>query len=213
MPTPSKTQPDETYGAFGTVEPFKAVARRFGLSPNTLRAWWVDKFGSEAFKARGKAIQSEAATLVCISRRVPSGHKKRCTKCGSKKILRLFVKKASSHDGRSCWCVKCWREYQRARDAHGANQKYRMNGRQWLDSLKTGPCVDCGGNFPPCVMDFDHVRGEKVANVSQMIRWSRERVLAEVAKCDLVCANCHRVRTHLTGRSRQTLGGRPRRAA
>ena len=46
------------------------------------------------------------------------------------------------------------------------------------------------------VMDFDHVRGEKVANVSSI--WSRkswEAVLEEVAKCEVVCANCHRLRT------------------
>jgi hypothetical protein len=47
-------------------------------------------------------------------------------------------------------------------------------------------------------MDFDHVRGEKVANVSVLVAGgaSRRRVLAEIAKCEVVCANCHRERTH-----------------
>jgi hypothetical protein len=46
-------------------------------------------------------------------------------------------------------------------------------------------------------MDFDHVSGKKENNVGTMVAhgWNRDRVLAEIAKCDLVCANCHRIRT------------------
>jgi len=47
--------------AFSTTEGFKAVAARLGVSPNTLRVWWVEEFGQEAFKARGKAIQAAGA--------------------------------------------------------------------------------------------------------------------------------------------------------
>jgi hypothetical protein len=63
---------------------------------------------------------------------------------------------------------------------------------------KNRPCADCGRSYPPYVMDFDHVRGEKVANVSVLVAGgaSRRRVLAEIAKCEVVCANCHRERTH-----------------
>jgi len=64
----------------------------------------------------------------------------------------------------------------------------------WLRPLKTQPCRDCGGVFPPEAMDFDHVRGVKNVGIAQMWSWGRDKVLAEVAKCDLVCANCHRVR-------------------
>lgn len=67
--------------------------------------------------------------------------------------------------------------------------------RAWMASLKTKPCTDCGGRFPSEAMDFDHVRGEKVKGVSAMWSWSRFRVEAELFKCDLVCANCHRLRT------------------
>lgn len=69
--------------------------------------------------------------------------------------------------------------------------------RAEIRRLKSEPCVDCGGKFPPCVMDFDHVRGEKCMNISAMSSTSTSlrKVLAEIAKCDLVCANCHRLRT------------------
>jgi hypothetical protein len=66
-----------------------------------------------------------------------------------------------------------------------------------LDQLRDVPCSDCGGRFPPCAMDFDHRDStSKVQGVTRMIaRASIERILAEVDKCDIVCANCHRVRT------------------
>jgi hypothetical protein len=41
-------------------------------------------------------------------------------------------------------------------------------------------------------MDFDHVRGEKLGNISRM---SLKQALAELWKCELVCATCHRERT------------------
>lgn len=62
--------------------------------------------------------------------------------------------------------------------------------------MKAGPCFDCGKCFPPECMDFDHVRGEKVGDVGQLfIAVSIEALIDEIEKCDLVCANCHRIRT------------------
>ncbi len=60
------------------------------------------------------------------------------------------------------------------------------------------PCADCGNFFPHYVMDFDHVRGEKEFNISSLIssRGTRKRIWDEIAKCDVVCANCHRIRTY-----------------
>ena len=61
---------------------------------------------------------------------------------------------------------------------------------------KDVPCADGGRNFPPHVMDFDHVEGEKASDVSQLVYTSTTRALREeVAKCEVVCANCHRDRT------------------
>jgi len=67
--------------------------------------------------------------------------------------------------------------------------------RTWLNELKSAPCLDCGKTFHSVAMDFDHVRDVKVLEISQMWSWGRDRVLAEIDKCELVCANCHRVRT------------------
>jgi hypothetical protein len=67
-----------------------------------------------------------------------------------------------------------------------------------LDQLRTVPCADCGGRFAQCLMDFDHRDPTtKVRIVTRMICGSTTRMLAEVAKCDIVCANCHRFRTFM----------------
>lgn len=66
-----------------------------------------------------------------------------------------------------------------------------------VDAIKDVPCMDCGNKFPSECMDFDHRNpSEKVAKVSLLLTYSLSRVLNEVEKCDIVCANCHRIRTN-----------------
>ena len=64
--------------------------------------------------------------------------------------------------------------------------------------MKEGkPCADCGRVYPFQIMQWDHKPGfEKIGDISSGF-WgkSRDEVLAEIAKCDLVCANCHAIRT------------------
>ena len=70
---------------------------------------------------------------------------------------------------------------------------------QYLRDLKTStPCVDCRISYPYYVMDFDHVRGVKHANVMELVSTlSKKRIDQEIAKCEIVCSNCHRIRTHM----------------
>lgn len=64
-----------------------------------------------------------------------------------------------------------------------------------IRSAKEQPCADCGVQYPYWVMQFDHVRGAKVANLSKC--WaSTGKILEEIGKCDIVCANCHANRTY-----------------
>jgi len=72
--------------------------------------------------------------------------------------------------------------------------------RQAVAALKVAAgCVDCGYNVNPHALDFDHVRGEKVGNVARMLssNYAWSTIEAEIAKCEVVCANCHRIRTML----------------
>ena len=91
------------------------------------------------------------------------------------------------------------RYYERNRDLYrDKNRRKREWMRTILRECKSRPCADCGGVFPFYVMDFDHREGEeKTAQVAMLVNTlSMKRLLNEMAKCDLVCANCHRVRTY-----------------
>ena len=70
---------------------------------------------------------------------------------------------------------------------------------EFVNEFKRRPCADCGGGFPPYLMDFDHVSGDKLDDICgmRMRTVSREAIRAEIEKCEVVCANCHRARTHM----------------
>lgn len=67
----------------------------------------------------------------------------------------------------------------------------------YVNSLKEAPCTDCGLRFHPFVMDFDHIGDDKHKNVSTMVQngSSLQAIQKEIDKCELVCSNCHRMRT------------------
>lgn len=76
------------------------------------------------------------------------------------------------------------------------NKKYQQKVRLFVKNYKKErSCVDCGysGKENPCVLDFDHLSDKKYS-ISRM-NFSIEKVLEEIKKCELVCANCHRIRT------------------
>lgn len=93
-------------------------------------------------------------------------------------------------------CSNCHRV--RTHERRSNKRVFKENSFQtWVRNLKMQPCSDCGKCFHPVAMDFDHVRGNKVTQISNMTSYSQERVLVELGKCDLVCSNCHRIRTIL----------------
>ncbi len=90
----SSTTPSDTYSLFESTEGFKAIAKRLEVSPNTLRKWWVEKFGQEAFDSRGKKLQSSAA-VACGRSRAGSTHKMKevvepCAGCGTPTSVTLL---------------------------------------------------------------------------------------------------------------------------
>lgn len=70
---------------------------------------------------------------------------------------------------------------------------------RYLKEVKEkNPCMDCKISYPYYMMDFDHVRGKKQANVAELINTlSKKRIDTEIAKCEVVCSNCHRARTYM----------------
>lgn len=76
------------------------------------------------------------------------------------------------------------------------NRRAHDRATEWLNEIKSKQCMDCSGSFPTCCMQFDHRPGEeKLFEVGHVRRLSKEKLLAEIAKCDLICANCHSIRT------------------
>ena len=128
---------------------------------------------------------------------------KRCAQCGETKPLSEFHKNKLRRDGVQTYCRSCralidHERYERTRGMQVRTRVWERGRAEWLLSLKDGkPCTDCGRVFPAAVMQWDHLPGvPKLGNIStDMSRRSRDEVLEEIAKCELVCANCHAIRT------------------
>jgi hypothetical protein len=70
----------------------------------------------------------------------------------------------------------------------------RKAAKEWVDSLKT-KCTKCGYNRCVEALEFHHKDGDdKLRGISKMMRnnWSKKKILAEIEKCVVLCANCHR---------------------
>jgi len=122
-----------------------------------------------------------------------------CSKCRR----RLSEQHFGRHpvNGRQWWCKSCFREYfadrgQVHRDQVAAARRLRRaeSRRVVAEALVSG-CRDCGEQ-DPVVLEFDHV-GAKRWNVSDMVRAgvAANRVRDEIGRCEVVCVNCHRLRT------------------
>lgn len=87
-------------------------------------------------------------------------------------------------------------QLQRMRDLW--NQRVREH-LAFLDRVRELPCADCRRRFPPYVMEFDHrIPDQKLFSIHMMPgRMKFATILEEIAKCDIVCSNCHRIRTKL----------------
>lgn len=90
-------------------------------------------------------------------------------------------------------CARC----HRMRTWTQPKNRYRDKARDLRIRLKAVPCLDCGGIFHYCQMEFDHVRGDKIAPIANLR--TEASILAEASKCDVVCTNCHRLRTQAKG--------------
>ena len=131
---------------------------------------------------------------------------KECSKCGLTLPLSAFAFRSRANDLRHNVCKTCSRVYQatyyqsnsdRYKAHRRVNQpRYRRERRRLLlEYLKDKQCVDCGER-DPVVLDFDHVRGVKTGDVGRMLgRYAWARILDELKKCQIRCANCHRRKT------------------
>lgn len=128
-----------------------------------------------------------------------------CFYCNTDKPETLFRRTT----GKKHQCKACYSSYisnyiKSRPDKVAKNREYvkrskpsrRKLRKQFLHWIKSVPCLDCGVRFHPEVMEFDHV-GPKTSNVGLLSinAVSEERIWNEMLQCEIVCANCHRIRT------------------
>lgn len=94
---------------------------------------------------------------------------------------------------------KAW--YQANREKRILQIKADQNKKRLFirDYKEARGCMDCGNSFPYFVLELDHRDPKtKLINPADMVRqgWGLDKIKAELDKCDVVCANCHRFRTH-----------------
>jgi hypothetical protein len=80
-----------------------------------------------------------------------------------------------------------------------ANDRWRESRVSWLRDLKRGlKCSRCGENHPATLQFHHRDPSVKEAEIGNMARqWSAERLLSEIEKCEVLCANCH-AKEHFT---------------
>jgi len=102
-----------------------------------------------------------------------------CEKCGQER-----AKHSKSY------CLSCLAKKKKHSDH--ALEKYYLK----LLTARSKPCVDCGITLLPNKMEFDHVRGDKLFELGNTRNKSRtdEEIQNEIAKCDIRCKSCHRMR-------------------
>jgi hypothetical protein len=127
---------------------------------------------------------------------------KKCPKCKETKPLDNFGKNKSRKDGLQRTCRPCKAEYDKKfyfKDPklyYQKNKKHQTKKRDWIRRWKQiyGKCIDCGISDWR-VLEFDHVRGKKKFNIGDYQKYSMKVLKEEIRKCEVRCANCHRIKT------------------
>lgn len=130
---------------------------------------------------------------------------KKCGDCGLEKLIEEFSRKGAGwqHSCKACRRKYSKNHYQRNREYYSSRNKVRKDEWRawWVEYRRTLKCSMCPETHIAC-LDFHHRDPrKKEGNLSVVAgsgAWSKERILKEVAKCDVVCSNCHR-KLHYSG--------------
>lgn len=130
---------------------------------------------------------------------------KECASCRIIQDIDQFSKRSASKDGKSSRCKNCNKAY--LKNHYQDNKKYYYNkkikfqdkGKEFMwNFLKDKSCKDCGINNP-LLLEFDHIEDKKYT-ISRITKThAPESLLKEISKCEIVCTNCHRLRTYERG--------------
>jgi hypothetical protein len=129
---------------------------------------------------------------------------KNCYGCGKSPPEVKFSKDRSREDGLQSLCVACGKERKRIHYRNNKtdyqerrNARRKMTKKEINSYKEKNPCIRCGGFYPSFAMDFDHV-GEKKFKISEAVGNIRslDEIWKEISKTELVCKNCHAIRTY-----------------
>jgi hypothetical protein len=166
--------------------------------------WAARHRGGGAARPRRATLAADLSVLDTLSERATILRSmKRCGRCGETKAFEEFHR---GRGGFQSWCKECRRIYDRTYWRRTRLRRLELRRRRqeelrkWFHDLKRNiPCADCGAHFHPVAMEWDHLPGQKkFREVSNLFRGtpSKRRLVEEIAKCELVCANCHAVRSY-----------------
>lgn len=116
---------------------------------------------------------------------------------------RTCPKCKTKHDRKgNSYCKECHNKYQKEyykKNPESINKSLinrRAKIKKLIEECKNIPCADCGIKYPPFVMDFDHLYDKEFnISIASNKAYSEDKVWNEIKKCEVVCANCHRIRT------------------
>lgn len=149
----------------------------------------------------------------------------KCSRCKLFKPRVDFSPRPDRPKGIKSSCIQCTKKYYKSKYKRIYKEKYKHKmlskeykkraSIRWKKSTdktnakiysimyeyKNCPCKDCGECYPPYVMDFDHINSDtKLYNISRIGNFrckdGLQKLLEEIKKCEVVCSNCHRIRTH-----------------
>lgn len=123
-----------------------------------------------------------------------------CTRCKEELSVERFSKKSSGKDGLQPICKNCVNEYH-TKHYKKNRQKYSKSAKAsrdrywlWYQEIKSNlKCKTCGESHPACLHFHHKDSSSKSGNISDMVRrmLSKKTILDEIAKCEVLCANCH----------------------
>jgi 5-methylcytosine-specific restriction endonuclease McrA len=146
--------------------------------------------------------------LLFDGKPIPEG-KKYCPACEQLLDVASFTKKGNACGPCANKRAKDWRLVHRQDPEFVKKFNKRVTDKNKTRKLEAiefmgGACQDCGGKFPPSVYDFHHVdMATKDKNPSYVLKGGLEKAKEELAKCVLLCSNCHRIR-HFEGGKNDT---------
>ena len=132
------------------------------------------------------------------------GQTKICKRCNNNKSFDQFSKNSKSKDRLFSWCKPCFKNYENERYKNGDCERKKKNSKKIITDnqdyiwtiLINSKCKNCSEDNP-LVLEFDHIDPKnKSAEITTLFNRSKEIIDEEIQKCNVLCRNCHSIKTY-----------------